>query len=75
MRLVCAWCEHEGRPADMGVREPREDPTATHGLCPAHSAALVHEGPDGLRHLRTLQAPVRQLDEQAPRLQTPEEAP
>jgi hypothetical protein len=43
MRLVCAWCEHEGRPAEMGVREPREDPTATHGLCLEHSTALVRE--------------------------------
>lgn len=36
MRLLCAWCEKEGKPALIAEVEPREDPTPTHGMCPTH---------------------------------------
>jgi hypothetical protein len=58
----------------MGVREPLEDPTATHGLCPAHYAALLPEGPDALRHVRTLQAYVRQREARGHGAATPPES-
>jgi len=32
MKLLCAWCLKEGKPAVMGEKEPREDPTETHGI-------------------------------------------
>jgi hypothetical protein len=52
MRIVCAWCEHEGKAADLGVREPCDNPTATHGLCAAHYAVLVQERPDPGLHIK-----------------------
>ena len=75
MRIVCAWCEHEGRPVEMGVREPLEDSTVTHGLCPAHSVALLQEGPDVLQHLRALQIHVSELEDQLQHRQTAPGAP
>ena len=36
MRAICAWCRAEGSPADLGEREPLEDPNETHGLCQQH---------------------------------------
>lgn len=36
MIRVCAWCEAEGRPAVMGEKEPLEDKSLTHGICPRH---------------------------------------
>ncbi len=36
MRLICAWCEKEGRPSYLADVEPREDPRETHGICPDH---------------------------------------
>jgi hypothetical protein len=70
MRIVCAWCEHEGRPAEMSVREPLEDPTATHGLCPEHFTALVQEPPAPRLHLRKLQGYIWQLEQQLQFLQS-----
>ncbi|MGQ0670788.1 MAG: hypothetical protein ACT4PO_14155 [Actinomycetota bacterium] len=36
MKLLCAWCEKEGRPAVLAEVEPKDDPTPTHGMCPEH---------------------------------------
>lgn len=36
MRILCAWCEQEGEPADLGESEPLSDPTETHGICGRH---------------------------------------
>jgi hypothetical protein len=36
MKLKCAWCEREGRPANVGEVEPVENRSETHGLCPEH---------------------------------------
>jgi hypothetical protein len=36
MKLKCAWCEHEGRPAHVGDVEPLDNRSETHGLCPDH---------------------------------------
>ena len=36
MKLLCAWREKEGKPALTAEVEPREDPSPTHGMCPAH---------------------------------------
>jgi hypothetical protein len=36
MKLKCAWCEREGRPAHVGEVEPVENRSETHGLCPEH---------------------------------------
>ncbi len=41
MRAICAWCRADGRPADLGEREPLDDPRETHGLCQRHLTQLL----------------------------------
>jgi hypothetical protein len=43
MRVLCAWCEKEGKPPLIGEKEPLDDPTESHGLCPEHRVALEAE--------------------------------
>jgi hypothetical protein len=41
VRAICAWCRAEGSSADLGEREPLEDPVETHGLCQRHLTQLL----------------------------------
>lgn len=43
MRIVCAWCEKEGKSALICEVEPFEDPMETHGICVAHRASFLAE--------------------------------
>ena len=43
MRVICAWCQQEGRSGLLRVREPLDDPTETHGICDRHQQS-VFEG-------------------------------
>lgn len=36
MKLKCAWCEREGRPANVGEVEPMDNRSETHGSCQEH---------------------------------------
>ena len=45
MRAICAWCEAQGRPGDLGGREPFDDPSETHGLCADHLAQILAQLP------------------------------
>jgi len=45
MRAICAWCRAEGRPGDLGEREPLDDTSETHGLCPTHLATVLAQLP------------------------------
>jgi hypothetical protein len=36
MKLKCARCEREGRPAHLTEVEPLDNRSETHGLCPEH---------------------------------------
>jgi hypothetical protein len=36
MKLKCAWCEREGRPASLADVEPFDNRSETHGLCREH---------------------------------------
>ena len=47
MRIVCAWCERDGAPALLGEREPLDDLTITHGICPRHLTQLLGTMPSG----------------------------
>src|SRR5688572_15284712 len=38
MRVVCAWCERDGRPAFLREQVPLEDPSTTYGICDRHEA-------------------------------------
>jgi hypothetical protein len=41
VRRICSWCRTEGSPADLGEREPLDDPSETHGLCQRHLTELL----------------------------------
>jgi len=41
MKAICAWCESEGRPSDLGEREPLYNPATTHCICPDHQQRLL----------------------------------
>ena len=36
MRVICSWCEHEGRPALVRENAPLTDDRETHGICSDH---------------------------------------
>jgi hypothetical protein len=43
MKIVCAYCQAEGRPGVLGEMEPQEDPTVTYGICPEHRLRVEEE--------------------------------
>jgi hypothetical protein len=40
MKVICAWCEAEGKPAVVREKEQLEDTEKTHGLCAEHKEKL-----------------------------------
>lgn len=42
MRIVCAWCEKEGRPAVIRVDDSAAN-FDSHGICDAHSVKVLSE--------------------------------
>ena len=36
MKIVCAWCEEEGKPALVREDEPLDDPSVVDGVCGFH---------------------------------------
>lgn len=47
MRVICAWCQQEGRRGLLRIREPLDDPTETHGICDRHQQAVFEGFPSG----------------------------
>lgn len=45
MRVICAWCEREGRSGLLRVREPLDDHTDTHGICERHQQEVFETFP------------------------------
>jgi hypothetical protein len=45
MKVICASCEREGKPSYLGEREPFDNPTTTHGLCPRHRGQVLEALP------------------------------
>jgi hypothetical protein len=45
MKVVCAWCLLEGKPGDLGEREPLEDPGVSHSICAGHVNQLLEDLP------------------------------
>jgi hypothetical protein len=41
MRVVCAWCQQEGRSHLLRVGEPLDDTSETHGICDRHQQAIL----------------------------------
>ena len=41
MRVICAWCQRQGRTGFLGYREPLDDMSITHGICPEHYEAVL----------------------------------
>lgn len=40
MKIFCAGCLHDGKPALLGERPPLDDSRGTHGLCHGHLLAV-----------------------------------
>ena len=40
VKVLCAWCVRDGRPAFLREKWPFEDPSETHGLCGDHFTSL-----------------------------------
>jgi hypothetical protein len=40
MRVICSWCEAEGKPSVVREKEPLNDLEETHGVCPEHKERL-----------------------------------
>ena len=45
MRVICAWCQGEGRTGLLRVREPLDDATETHGICERHQQEVFEALP------------------------------
>lgn len=45
MRVICAWCQNEGRSGLLRVREPLDDTNETHGICERHQQAVFEAFP------------------------------
>lgn len=41
MKVYCAWCERDGRPAFIGEKAPFEDASVTHGICTDHERRVL----------------------------------
>ena len=40
MKVLCAWCVRDGKPAFLREKAPIDDPSETHGLCGDHFTSL-----------------------------------
>lgn len=58
MKVVCMWCEDQGRPAVLREEEPYDE-RVTRGLCDAHAVQLINEVRQAL--LKRLLLPVQAL--------------
>ena len=45
MKVICAWCEREGKAAYLGEREPYDNPATTHGMCSRHKEQALEALP------------------------------
>jgi hypothetical protein len=43
VRVLCAWCQYERRPALLREVEPLDDPSETHGICLSHQAQMMRQ--------------------------------
>jgi hypothetical protein len=40
VKVLCAWCVRDGKPAFLREKVPLDDPGETHGLCNDHFTSL-----------------------------------
>ena len=45
MRVICAWCQQDGRSGLLRVREPLDDDSETHGICERHQRGILETFP------------------------------
>lgn len=45
MKVTCAWCKREGRPALIAEQAPLEDQRETHGICRRHITQMMADVP------------------------------
>ncbi|MGH7233176.1 MAG: hypothetical protein ACREJU_17725 [Nitrospiraceae bacterium] len=45
MKVMCSWCQKEGKPALVREKPPLADPQETHGVCVEHVERLEAQHP------------------------------
>ncbi len=45
MKVVCSWCQSEGKPGLIGEKPPLDDATETHGICRQHEQQVLETFP------------------------------
>lgn len=72
MRVVCAWCEREGRPMGLDERRPFDDRGTTHTICGRHHTEILAQLPSkaspGVEILLVVPAAEAELEEQLTKL-------
>ena len=70
MKVVCAYCAAEGKPALIGEKAPLDDPRETHGICVVHQRRLAwtseesfQQSPPGVREPDTCECQGRPANE------------
>jgi len=43
MKVVCAWCQDQGRTTVLREKEPFDRPTISHGICEEHARLFLEE--------------------------------
>ena len=61
MKVLCAWCVRDGRPALLREKLPLNDPSETHGLCGDHFTSLRASAGKTVKSRKGLFAPVNDL--------------
>lgn len=59
MKVICAWCEKEGKPALTGDQAPVEDEPVSHGICPFHAYHYRTRLKAGIRKVQVVEGQFR----------------
>jgi hypothetical protein len=59
MKVVCAWCQREGKPGLIREIPPIVDQRVTHGICTTHSEVYYARLRAGLKRVHPIEGQLR----------------
>lgn len=59
MKVVCAWCQREGKPGFIREVHPTVDQRVSHGICPSHSEVYYARLKAGLKRVHPVEGQLR----------------
>ncbi|CAI4034102.1 hypothetical protein DNFV4_04546 [Nitrospira tepida] len=59
MKIVCAWCQREGKPGFIREIHPTVDQRVSHGICQAHSEVYHARLRAGLKRVYPVEGQLR----------------